>query len=257
MQGLVSVITPSYNSEKFIADTIRSVQAQTYRDWEMIVVDDASSDATAQIVQEMAAADPRIKFYQLEKNAGAGVARQQAITLAQGRWIAFLDADDLWKTQKLQRQIEFMQSQNLPFTFSFYDCIDEAGNALHKQVQAPRKLHYYQLFFCNFVGNLTGIYDTQFFGKIPISSIRKRQDWMVWLSVLKKIRTAQPVPESLAYYRIRQDSISASKIKLLEHNFKVYRQFHRYNVLVSLVCMMGFLCTQLFIKPRYIKKLYQ
>jgi hypothetical protein len=148
-----------------------------------------------------------------------------------------------------------MQSQNLPFTFSFYDCIDEAGNPLHKQVRAPQKLQYFQLFFCNFVGNLTGIYDTQFFGKIPISSIRKRQDWMVWLSVLQKIRTAQPVAESLAFYRIRQDSISASKIKLLEHNFNVYRQFYGYNVFVSLLCMTGFLFTQLMVKPRYIKKL--
>ncbi|MBS7787528.1 glycosyltransferase family 2 protein [Flavobacterium sp. CYK-55] len=255
MQGLVSIITPSFNSEKFIADTIRSVQSQTYVDWEMIIVDDCSSDATSQIVQQIASTDTRIKFYQLQKNAGAGVARQQAIEMAQGRWIAFLDSDDLWKPEKLQKQIEFMQSRNLPFTFSFYDCIDEAGKALNKQVRAPQKLKYYQLFFCNFVGNLTGIYDTQFFGKIPISSIRKRQDWMVWLTVLKKIRTAQTVAESLAFYRIRQDSISASKIKLLEHNFNVYRQFHGYNVFVSMLCMLGFLFVQLIIKPRYIKKL--
>jgi glycosyltransferase involved in cell wall biosynthesis len=218
-------------------------------------VDDCSTDSTSAIVQKIASTDPRIKFYQLQKNAGAGVARQQAIEMAQGRWIAFLDSDDLWKPEKLQKQIEFMQSQNLPFTFSFYDCIDEAGNPLHKQVRAPQKLQYFQLFFCNFVGNLTGIYDTQFFGKIPISSIRKRQDWMVWLSVLQKIRTAQPVAESLAFYRIRQDSISASKIKLLEHNFNVYRQFYGYNVFVSLLCMTGFLFTQLMVKPRYIKKL--
>lgn len=255
MQGLVSIITPSYNSEKFIPDTIASVQAQTYTNWELIIVDDCSTDHTTQIIKHFAEADTRIKLYQLQKNVGAGVARQQAIEMAQGRWIAFLDADDLWLPEKIQKQLDFMQVHDLPFTFSFYDCMDEAGKQLGKQVRAPKKLRYFQLFFCNFVGNLTGIYDAHFFGKIPISSIRKRQDWMVWLTVLKKIKTAQPVPESLALYRVRQDSISASKWRLLEHNFNVYHQFYKFNVFISLLCMLGFLFTQLIIKPRYIRSL--
>jgi hypothetical protein len=104
------------------------------------------------------------------------------------------------------------------------------------------------------VGNLTGIYDTQYLGKIPISYDRKRQDWMHWLTILKKIKTAQPIPESLAFYRIRENSISASKLDLLQHNFAVYRIFHGCNTVVSLLCMTGFLFTQLLIKPRYIKK---
>jgi hypothetical protein len=116
------------------------------------------------------------------------------------------------------------------------------------------KLNYWQLFFCNYIGNLTGIYDTQFFGKIPISSIRKRQDWMVWLTVLKKLRNAQVIPESLAFYRVRRDSISSSKWRLIQHNFAVYRQFHKLNVFVSLCCLAVFLFTQLIVKPSYIKK---
>lgn len=255
MQALVSIITPTYNSEKYIAQTILSVQAQSCTNWEMIIVDDCSSDKTAAIILEFAASDHRIKFYKLQKNAGAGVARNQAITMASGRYIAFLDSDDLWKPEKLQRQIDFLNTNNLPFTFSFYECIDEAGNPLDKRIEAPRRLKYWQLFFCNFVGNLTGIYDTQFFGKIPISSLRKRQDWMVWLTILKKIKIAQPIPESLAFYRIRQDSISSSKVTLLQHNYNVYHLFYGCNTFVSLCCMIGFLGMQLFVKPRYIKKI--
>ena len=255
MSYLVSIITPSYNSEKFIAETIRSVQNQSYTNWEMIIVDDCSSDRTESIISDFINDDPRISFYQLQKNSGAGVARNQAVDLAKGRYIAFLDSDDLWKPEKLQKQIDFLSLNNAPFSFSFYECIDESGAPLNLRVEAPKKLHYWQLFFCNFVGNLTGVYDTHFFGKIPISNIRKRQDWMVWLTVLKKIKTAEPIPDSLAFYRVRKDSISSAKWRFVQHNFTVYRQFDHFNVFVSLCCMVGFLFTQLIIKPRYIKKL--
>ena len=251
---LVSIITPTYNSEQFIAQTIASVQAQTYTHWELLIVDDCSTDQTEAIVKSFKD-DKRVTFHKLSRNSGAGVARNQAVEMAGGRFIAFLDSDDLWKPEKLEKQIRFMLSGQLPFTFSFYDCIDEAGNLLHKRVEAPRTLNYYQLFFCNFVGNLTGIYDVGFFGRIPISSIRKRQDWMVWLTVLKKIRKGKPVPESLAFYRIRENSISASKVGLLEHNFAVYRQFHKLGVFSSLLCMIGFLFVQLLVKPRYVRKI--
>lgn len=253
--SLVSIITPTYNSEKFIIETIQSVQKQSYPDWEMIIVDDCSTDNTVSIVSAISKNDSRIRFFQLEENLGTGVARDLALSKATGRYITFLDSDDLWKPSKLEKQIDFLRSNNLPFTFSFYECIDEAGNALDKKIEAPKRLKYYQLFFCNFIGNLTGIYDTSFFGKIPISSIRKRQDWMMWLTILKKIKTAMPVPESLAYYRVRENSISASKFNLLQHNFKVYRTFHGLNLVVSLICMVGFLFTQLMIKPFYTKKL--
>ena len=255
MEALVSIITPTYNSEKYIAQTIQSVQNQTHSNWEMIIVDDASSDQTEAIVIEFAKADHRIKFYKLHNNAGAGVARNQAVSMASGRYIAFLDSDDLWKPEKLQKQIDFLTTHNASFTFSFYECIDEAGKPLNKKIQAPLKLRYWQLFFCNFIGNLSGIYDTQVFGKIPISNLRKRQDWMVWLTILRKIKVAQPVPESLAFYRVRNDSISASKLKLLQHNYNVYRIFYGFNTFVSLSCMIGFLFMQLLVKPWYSKKI--
>jgi glycosyltransferase involved in cell wall biosynthesis len=251
---LVSIITPSFNSEKFIAQTINSVQNQTYSNWEMIIVDDASTDATAQIIIDFLKNDSRLVFHRLSLNSGAGVARNKALDFAKGRFIAFLDADDLWKPEKLKKQVDFLQSNKVPFTFSFYDCINEEGKALNKTVTAPETLTYRQLFFCNFVGNLTGIYDVNYFGKIPISGLRKRQDWMVWLTILKNIKKAKPVPESLAFYRIRKNSISASKTDLLKHNFAVYRKFHGINLMGSVFCMLGFLFTQILIKPFYIRK---
>jgi len=254
-KSLVSIITPCFNSEKFISETIHSVQNQTYQNWEMIVVDDCSTDQTATIIEQFVKNDARIRFFQLEKNSGAGIAREMALSQAKGDYISFLDADDLWKPLKLEKQLQFLKDNKIHFTFSFYDCIDEEGNALNKRVEAPRNLSYRQLFFCNYVGNLTGIYDVNYFGKIAISSTRKRQDWMVWLTILKQIKSAKLVPESLAFYRIRNNSLSASKVDLLKHNFAVYRNFHGYNYFASLVIMIGFLFTQLLIKPHYCKKI--
>jgi teichuronic acid biosynthesis glycosyltransferase TuaG len=253
--ALVSIITPSFNSEKFIAETIQSVQNQSYQNWEMIIVDDSSTDQTVTIVEQLIKKDSRIRLFQLDKNSGAGIAREKALSIANGDYISFLDADDLWKPQKLEKQLQFLKENKVPFTFSFYDCIDEKGNTLNRIVEAPRNLTYHQLFFCNYVGNLTGIYEVNFFGKIAISATRKRQDWMVWLTILKKIRKAKPVPESLAFYRIRDNSLSASKVDLLKHNFAVYRNFHGFSYISSLFIMIGFLFTQLLIKPRYIKKI--
>ena len=252
---LVSIITPSFNSEKFIAETIESVQNQTYQNWEMIIVDDSSKDQTAAIIEQFVANDSRIQFFQLEKNSGAGIARELALSKAKGDYISFLDADDLWKPLKLEKQLQFLKENKLHFTFSFYDCIDEDGNVLNKRVEAPLNLSYRQLFFCNYIGNLTGIYEVNYFGKIAISTTRKRQDWMVWLTILKKVKTAKPVPESLAFYRIRNNSLSASKVDLLKHNFAVYTNFHGFNYVFSLFIMVGFLFTQLVIKPRFIKNI--
>jgi glycosyltransferase involved in cell wall biosynthesis len=221
----------------------------------MIIVDDCSTDDTVSIIEQFVSNDYRIRFFQLDKNSGAGIARETALSLAQGDYIAFLDADDLWKPLKLERQLQFLKDNKAPFTFSFYDCIDEVGNPLNKRVEAPINLSYRQLFFCNYVGNLTGIYERNYFGKIAISSTRKRQDWMMWLTILKKVKTVKPVPESLAFYRIRDNSLSASKFDLIKHNFAVYRSFHGFNFVSASFIMIGFLFTQLLIKPRYIKKI--
>lgn len=251
MRSLVSIITPCSNSEKFVSQAIQSVISQTHQNWELLLVDDCSSDTTFSILSNFASQDARIKAFKLDENSGAGVARNFAIQHAQGNYIAFLDADDLWKPEKLEKQINFMQTQNIPFTFSFYETIDEAGNSRNETLITPPKISYQQLYYCNWIGNLTGMYSVDFFGKIPISSIKKRQDWMLWLQIVKQIQTAIPVPESLAYYRVREDSISASKWKLIKYNFKVYRDFHQLNFISACFDTIQFLYVQLVVKPKY------
>ncbi|MCR4032751.1 MULTISPECIES: glycosyltransferase family 2 protein [Flavobacterium] len=255
MNDLVSILIPTYNTEKFIRSTIESVQNQTYTNWEMILVDDASTDKTVAIIEEFAQKDSRIKLFKLPENRGNGFARNAALEKATGKYIAYLDADDLWFREKLEKQIQFLKANNLHFTFSFYDSIDEEGNDLNRRVESPNPLTYKQLFFCNYVGNLTAIYDADYFGKIILETTQKRQDWRIWLTILKQIKTAKPVPEPLAFYRIRKDSVSSSKFKLIKHNFGVYRQFHGYNFVFAVLLMIRFLYTQLIVKQKYIKKI--
>lgn len=253
MSELVSILTPTYNTEKFIKETIQSVLNQTYQNWELILVDDASTDQTVSIIEEFAQKENRIKLFRLEKNSGNGFARNVALEKATGKYISYLDADDLWFPEKLEKQIQFLKNHNLHFTFSFYDSIDEEGKNLNRRVEAPLNLTYNELFFCNYVGNLTAIYNADYFGKISLPASQKRQDWRLWLTILKQIGETKPLPESLAFYRIRKDSISSSKFKLIKHNFGVYREFHGFNLLLSILLMLRFLFTQLVIKPRYIK----
>ena len=255
MSELVSIITPTFNAEKYVRATLQSVVDQSYQNWEMILVDDASTDKTVKIIEDFAQKDNRIKLFKLDRNSGNGFARNVALEKAAGKYIAYLDADDLWFPMKLEKQIHFLKSKKLPFTFSFYDCIDEEGNSLNRRVEAPLELTYHQLFFCNYVGNLTAIYDVDYFGKIILEATQKRQDWRLWLTILKQIQSTKPVPEPLAFYRIRKDSISSSKFKLIKHNFGVYRDFHGFNFVFSVLLMTRFLFTQLIIKPRYIKKI--
>ncbi|WP_163409473.1 glycosyltransferase family 2 protein [Flavobacterium ajazii] len=255
MSELVSILTPTYNAEKFIQATIESVLNQTYQNWEMILVDDGSTDQTVPIIEDFAQQDNRIKLFKLSENKGNGFARNAALENAVGKYIAYLDADDLWFPEKIEKQIHFLKRNDLYFTFSFYDSIDEEGNNLNRRVESPNPLTYKELFFCNYVGNLTAVYDADYFGKIILETSQKRQDWRIWLTILKQIKTAEPVPEPLAFYRIRKDSISASKFKLVKHNFGVYREFHGYNFVFSVLLMMRFLFTQLVIKKKYIKNI--
>lgn len=252
---LVSVIMPAFDSARFIAEAIRSVQAQTFGDWELVIVDDASADSTPEIITRFSDDDSRIRYFRMDRNSGAGASRQKALDLATGRYIAFLDADDLWTPDKLEKQLRFMEKSGQPFSFSSYELMNESGTKTGKRVEAPDPLSYRKLFFCNFVGNLTGMYDSGYFGKIPISVIRKRQDWMVWLTVMKQLKKATPITESLAVYRVREDSLSSSKWRMLKYNYVVYRKFHGFNTLKSLLCMAIFLFMQLVIKPRYVRSI--
>lgn len=252
---MVSIITPSYNSEPFIAATIRSVINQTQEDWELIIVDDASTDDTCNIVLEFSNKDTRIKLIKQPKNLGAGAARNTAIKAAKGSHIAFLDSDDVWRPNKLETQLRYMKSNNTNVCFSSYELINEQGEKLNKLVEALPKLSYQKQLKCNYIGNLTGIYNANMLGKIYMPDIKKRQDWVMWLSAIKKGGPALGIKESLAYYRVRKDSVSSNKLNLITYNFNVYRKALDFSFTKSTKYLALFLYEYFFVKSKQTKRI--
>lgn len=233
MNILVSIITPSYKSEKFIFQTIESVLSQTYQNWEMIIVDDISPDNANDIIEGYIKKDSRIKLLKLEENSGPAIARNRAIKEAKGRYISFLDADDLWNTDKLEKQINFMNDNNLAFTYSSYNLIDEYGKDLGTFTTKVNITYDSMLRTCS-VGCLTAIYDTKKLGKIYMPLIRKRQDYGLWLKILKEIDTAKGILEPLATYRILKDSVSSNKLNAAHYQWKIYRKVEKLNIFESI-----------------------
>lgn len=231
---LVSIITPSYKSEKFISQTIESVLGQTYQNWELIIVDDVSPDDSNKIIEEYCEKDSRIRLIKLEKNSGPAVARNRAIEEAKGRYIAFLDADDLWKPNKLEKQIRFMEEKNCALSYSAYETMSEEGVLQNKYINPPLRIAYKDLLKSNYLGCLTAIYDTQKVGKVFMPLISKRQDYGLWLKILRKTDFAYGMDESLAIYRLMSNSVSSNKFKLLKFNYKLFREHEGFSTLKSL-----------------------
>ena len=231
--GLVSVIMPLYNCAAFITDTIHSLQSQTYENWELVAVDDCSTDNTAEIVQALAAEDPRIRYFCLEKNSGAAVARTVSMENADGEYMAFLDSDDLWHPEKLKRQLAFMQEHDYAFSCTSYAQINEQGEPLGKIKRCIPKTNYNRLLLDNPVGNSTVMYSVKKMGKFTVPNIRKRNDYALWLKMLKKEQYVYGLPEVLMYYRVCSNSISSNKFKLIKYNWIVYRELEHLNVFRS------------------------
>lgn len=226
---LVSVITPVYNCALYLEDTIISVLNQTYSNFELILVDDKSSDDSLMIAEKFAAKDSRVKVISLSKNSGAAVARNEGIKLAKGRFIAFLDSDDMWFHNKLERQIEFMANNDVVFSFSAYKKVNETGDDI-AYVRVPERVGYEDLLKVCSIGCLTAMYDTSSLGKVYMPLIRKRQDLGLWLKILKKIPFAYGLNEPLAYYRVRNNSISANKLDAARYTWRLYRDEERLNI---------------------------
>ncbi|BAI79877.1 glycosyl transferase [Deferribacter desulfuricans SSM1] len=237
--NLISIITPSYNSEKFISETIKSVLTQTYQYWEMIIVDDCSPDNSNKIIEKFCRKDNRIKLIKLERNSGPAIARNRGIQEARGRYIAFLDADDLWKPDKLEKQLNFMAENKLSFTYSSYDLIDEDGRFLGT-FKTKETISYESMLKTCSVGCLTAIYDTKILGKMFMPNILKRQDYGLWLKILKKIRTTKGIIEPLAIYRIRKDSVSSNKLKAALYQWKIYRDVEELSLFKSLYYFINY-----------------
>lgn len=254
-QALVSIITPLYNAEAYITHTIKSIQSQTYPHWEHIIVNDCSTDTSLQIVEELAKKDPRIKVVTLSRNSGAAQSRNKATELAQGAYIAFLDSDDLWHPEKLEKQLRFMQENKVVVSYTSYVHIDEAGAPIGRRIKALPKLTYKKQHTNNYVGNLTGIYKASEIGKIIAPNIRKRQDWAVWLEAIKKSnRPALGLQEDLAYYRIREDSMSSNKVDLIKYNFRFYKEYLGYSWITSACYLLRFFYEYFFVRTTWIEK---
>ena len=232
MKELVSIITPSYNSERFISETISSIINQTYINWELLITDDCSKDNTISIVKSFQKNDSRIKLFVLKTNGGAGLARNNSIRNAKGRYIAFCDSDDQWKIDKIEKQLSFMDRHSLKFTYSSYDVVDEFGS-FKSVIKAPKTISYKMLLNNNYVGCLTAIYDRKLLGNLYMNEIRKRQDWALWLNIMKMLKTTKGMSESLAIYRIRSNSISTNKVEMLKYNYQIYNIVLGYNHLPS------------------------
>lgn len=233
MNNLVSIITPSYNCGKYISKTIDSVLNQSYRDFELIIVDDNSHDNSVEVINRYLVQDSRIKLISLEGNSGAAVARNTAIDQAKGRFIAFLDSDDCWAPNKLETQIDFMLKNEYEFTYTAYHKVNDQGDFL-SSVHIPFRISYNQLLKTCVIGCLTAMYDTHKLGKVKFPLIRKRQDFALWLKILKKVPYAYGLNQDLASYTIRSDSISANKFKAAQYNWYLYRNIEKLSLIKSL-----------------------
>lgn len=232
IEDLVSIIMPTYNCVNFIGDAIESVQAQTYKNWEIIIVDDCSTDNTREVVNSYIKKDSRIRYYKLDKNSGAAIARNTAVSIAKGRYIAFLDSDDIWYPEKLSKQISFMKKNNYTFTCTSYTKIDENDRYLNKTINAVIESDYERILKRN-PGNSTIIYDAKVLGKFIIPNIKKRNDYVMWLQVIKKAKLLHGITEPLGSHRVRKGSLSRKKINLVGYHWKVYREIEQLSLIKS------------------------
>lgn len=236
--SLVSIITPSYNSEKFISETIKSVQDQTYQDWEMIIVDDCSTDTTTEIIRKIAKEDPRIKLLLLTKNSGPAIARNKGIDAVQGRYMTFLDADDIWFPDFIENSIQAIKTTGIHFVFSSYKRSDESLNFVYSDFIVPRKVTYFDILKTNSISCLTAFIDIQVLGKKTMPEVFKRQDMGLWLKYLKEIPFAYGILEPKAIYRIRKNSLSRKKSDLLKYQWQFYRNVENLTVFQSCFYMV-------------------
>lgn len=236
--ALVSIITPSYNSAKFIAETIQSVQNQTYQNWEMIIVDDGSSDETESVVLSIIQNDNRIQFHKLSQNSGPAVARNTGIEKASGAYMTFIDADDIWFSTFIENNIKTIQETGIPFVFSSYRRANEQLEFVYSDFIVPQKVSYTDILKSNSISCLTAFLDIKKLGKKYMPLIRKRQDMGLWLNYLKVIPFAHGIQETQAIYRIRENSLSRKKSDLIKYQWQFYREVEKLNIFQSIYYML-------------------
>ncbi len=240
MTDLVSIITPSYNSARFIGESVNSVLEQTYTNWELLIVDDASKDNSRELINNFTAKDNRISSFLLDKNLGVAAARNIAIEKSKGRYIAFLDSDDIWKKEKLAEQIAFMKAHNIGFSFSSYQPISEDGSQIFKSIKVPKKINYNAFLKNTIIGCLTVVLDKNKITELKMPNLRTSQDMALWLLIMRNGHQAYGIQKSLAYYRVVKTSNTSNKLKVIEGVWKIYRDQERLGYLRSSWCFLNY-----------------
>lgn len=238
MNALVSIITPTYNSTKYIRETIKSVQDQTYQNWEMIIVDDCSTDNTVQIIKEIQKPDSRIQLILSSVNSGPAISRNKGIEKAKGKYMTFLDADDIWFHDFIQTSIDTIQKTGIHFVFSSYKRSNEDLEFVYSDFIVPQKVTYTDILKSNSISCLTAFIDIETLGKKFMPEVYKRQDMGLWLKYLKEIPFAYGIKELKAIYRIRENSLSRKKTNLLTHQWHFYRKVENLSVMSSAYYMV-------------------
>ena len=223
IDDLITVITPVYNAEKFIEQTIKSIQNQTYEKWELILVNDCSKDNSEAIIKEFSVADSRIKYINLSTNIGEGGARNAGMDISNGRFIAFVDSDDLWKPEKLSTQLNFMKKNNIGFSFTSYELINENGKRLKHKISAPKEMTYKKLLKNTIIGCSTTMLDRSIVGEFRMPVSRLFVDHPTWFKLLKEGQKAYGLDVILTEYRIVKTSLSYNKAKEIKRKWKMYR----------------------------------
>lgn len=238
MESLVSIITPTYNSEAFIEQTIESVINQIHQNWELIIVDDGSTDQTTEIVSVSAKKDNRIVLISLKENSGPAKARNEGITHALGKYMTFLDADDIWFPKFISTSIETIVTNQVFFVFASYKRCNENLEFVYSDFVVPEKAGYTDILKTNSISCLTAFIDIEILGKKKMPDILKRQDMGLWLQYLKDIPFAYGIKQPLAIYRIRKNSLSRNKSKLLKYQWRFYREVEHLSILRSVYYMI-------------------
>lgn len=253
--GLVSIITPSWNCGRFVEETLQSILAQTYAHWELLFQDDCSTDNTQQIVLAYAEKDARIKYACNPQNSGAAITRNNALKRAKGKWIAFLDSDDLWLPNKLEEQLKFMVDNNYAFSYTNYSEINEQSHELGKIITGPKHITKYEMYAYCWPGCLTVMYNRETIGNIQIKSIEKNNDYALWLKVIQ-YADCHLLDKTLAKYRKRTGSISNhSYVQLIKWHYRLFHESEQRNMLLSTVLTIGNLIFGTLKKILYIKNI--
>lgn len=233
-QPLVSIVTPVYNSGKYLPETIQSVLDQTYAHWELLLVDDCSTDNSFQLLEEIASCEPRIRLLHLPCNQGSGPARNLAIREAKGKYIAFLDSDDIWHPEKLEKHVAFMQTQDAAFSHTSYGFMDDSGKIIRETFHVSKvPVTFRMALMRTEISCLTAMFDVEKVGKMYMPDIRRKQDYALWLNILRKGFKAIPLDLELAWYRQRKGSATNNKYKLIHKHYIFLRHQVKLNILLS------------------------